>query len=89
MIDEPEVGCCLHNYIGARLTEETRVLIEMEMEYELKNQIPELGVHKVSAQRADGDSIKLTILGYNTWIFNISREDLSALNLYDIFGGAS
>lgn len=89
MIDEPELGCCLHNYLFDKLTDNTLVLMEMEMEYELKAQIPELGVHKVSAEKADSGSVKLTILGYNTWLFNVSREDLLDINLLDVFGGAS
>lgn len=89
VIGDPELGCCLHNYLFDKLTENTRVLMEMEMEHELKSQIPELGVHKVSAEKTDSGSVKLTILGYNTWLFNVSREDLLDINLLDVFGGAS
>jgi len=58
------------------------------MEYELKKQLPELGTQFVEVSAAkDKNSIKLTIYGYNTWIFNISRENLLDINLIDVFNG--
>jgi len=89
VIDEPTVGCCLHNYLFDKLTDNTICLLEMEMADELKSQIPELGVHKVSAEQTDTESVKLTITGYSTWLLNISREDLLDINLLHVFGGAS
>jgi hypothetical protein len=58
-----------------------------EMEYELKVQIPELGVHRVLAATTDTrDAVMLQIIGYSTWSLAFSRNDLLDQNLLDIFG---
>ena len=88
VINDPEVGCSLHKFIFMPLTPDNLVLIRVVMEYELKNQLPELGTQFVEVLAAeDKNSIKLTIYGYNTWIFNISRENLIDINLLDVFSG--
>jgi hypothetical protein len=90
VINEPNMGCCLHNYIFSKLTATELYLMQMEMAAELQVQIPEMGVQRVKAERTnDKDSVKLTVLGYNTWILSISRNDLLDLNILDVFGGAS
>ncbi len=90
LLNDPNIGCCLHNYIFDRLTDNSLYMLQNEMEYELKQQIPELGVHRVEAEAAGTkDSVKLTIVGYQTWLLTVSRNDLLDLNLLDVFGGAS
>jgi phage baseplate assembly protein W len=90
VINEPNMGCCLHNYIFDKLTDTELYLMQMEMAAELQAQIPEMGVQRVKAERTgDRDSVKLTVIGYNTWILSFSRDDLLDLNILDVFGGAS
>lgn len=89
IINEPNMGTCLHNYIFDKITSTVLSRIEVEMEAELQEQIPELGVNYVTAEFYDQTktAIKLSIVGFNTWIFQIFREDLLDINLIDIFGG--
>lgn len=85
VIDEPDIGCCLHNYIFAKLTDTTLYLLQMEMTAELKVQIPEMGVQKVTAEKYDEETVKLTIMGYSTWVLLASRSDLLDINIIDVF----
>jgi hypothetical protein len=88
VLNDPNVGCCLHNYIFDKNTDERLVVLEIEMTQELLDQIPELGLHKIDASRGiTKDSIKLKIVGFNTWIFNVTRNDLIDISLVDVFGG--
>jgi phage baseplate assembly protein W len=90
LLNDPNIGCCLHNYIFDKLTDGTLFMLQNEMEYELKQQIPELGVHRVEAEASGThDSVKLTIVGYQTWLLTVGRDDLLDLNLLDVFGGIS
>lgn len=90
LLNDPGIGCCLHNYLFDRVTDTTLVNIMNEMEYELKNQIPELGLQRVMASMSDTkDAVKLQIVGFNTWMLNVSRSDLMDINLIDVFQGAS
>ena len=90
LLNDPGIGCCLHNYIFDKVTDTTLVNIMNEMEYELKVQIPELGLNRVVATAADTkDAVKLQIMGYSTWLLTVSRSDLLDLNLLDVFGRVS
>ena len=90
LLNDPGIGCCLHNYLFDKVTDTTLVNIMNEMEYELKNQIPELGLQRVIAAMSDTrDAVKLQIVGFNTWMLNVSRSDLTDINLIDVFQGAS
>jgi phage baseplate assembly protein W len=90
VINEPNMGCCLHNYIFDKLTDTELYLMQMEMAAELQAQIPEMGVQRLKAERtSDRDSVKLTVMGYNIWILSVSRDDLLDLNILDVFGGES
>ena len=52
----------------------------------MKNQIPELGLQRVIASMTDTkDAVKLQIIGFNTWMLNVSRSDLMDINLVDVF----
>ena len=86
LLNDPGIGCCLHTYIFDKITDTTLVNIMNEMDYELKVQIPELGLNRVIASMADAESVKLQIIGYNTWLLKVSRSDLMDLNLLDVFG---
>jgi hypothetical protein len=55
------------------------------MESEIGSQIPELGVHKVMVTKIDDLSVKLQIIGYTTWIIQVTRKDLLDLNIIDVF----
>lgn len=86
VINEPDIGCCLHNYIFDKLTDTTLYLLQMEMAAELKKQIPEMGVQRVTAERgSDKETVKLTVMGVNTWILLASRSDLLDINIIDVF----
>ena len=90
LLNDPDIGCCLHNYIFDKVTDTTLVNIMNEMEYELKVQIPELGLNRVVATAADTkDAVKLQIIGYSIWLLTVSRSDLLDLNLLDVFGRVS
>lgn len=87
VLNDPGIGCCLHNYIFDKITDTTMINIMNEMEYELKTQIPELGVHQVMVSMAGEDAVKLQIIGYSTWpAITLSRSDLLDLNLLNTFG---
>lgn len=85
VIDEPDLGCCLHNYIFAKSTDTTLYLLQMEMATELQKQIPEMGVQRVMAEKYDEETVKLTVMGYNTWVLLASRSDLLDINIIDVF----
>jgi len=88
LINDPEVGCCLHEMLFLPLTDSNLAMIRVVMTDELRTQIPELGVQHVEVSATDTkDAIMLKIMGYNQWIFNICREDLIDINLLDVFGG--
>ena len=88
LINDPGVGCCLHEMLFLSLTDSNLAMIRVMMTDELRRQIPELGVQYVEVSAADTkDAITLKIQGYNEWVFNISREDLIDINLLDVFGG--
>jgi phage baseplate assembly protein W len=89
VINEPDLGCCLHRYVFDKLTSTTLYLIQAEMEAELEDQIPELGVQRVRASRVDKESVRLEIIGYSTWLLTVSRSDLLDLNIIDVFQGAT
>ncbi|MFA5752937.1 MAG: hypothetical protein WC910_07715 [Bacteroidales bacterium] len=89
VINAPEIGCCLHEYLFAPLTPTNIYLIESTMESEIGQQIPELGIHSVSAEKVDEMTVKLRILGYATWLIQMSRSDLLDLNLIDTFQEAA
>ena len=89
VINAPEIGCCLHEYLFAPLTATNIFMIESTMESEIGQQIPELGIHSVSAEKIDELSVKLRIVGYKTWLIQVSRSDLLDLNLIDVFQEAA
>jgi phage baseplate assembly protein W len=88
LLNEPDVGCCLYRYEFDKLTDSTLVELRMELEYDLKSQLPELGVHQVAAEKLDNGSVKLQIIAQNGVIpLLISRDDLLNVDLLDNFGG--
>jgi phage baseplate assembly protein W len=88
LLNEPTIGCCLHNKLFDKVTETTCIDISMEMEYELKDQIPELGLQRVIASMSTTkDAVNLQIMGFYTWILLVSRSDLLDINFIDVFGG--
>ena len=88
LLNDPEVGCCLHEMLFLPLTDSNLAMIRVVMTDELRTQIPELGVQHVEVSATDTkDAIMLKIMGYNQWIFNICRDDLIDINLLDVFGG--
>lgn len=87
---QPEMGCCLHNYLFDRITSSSLVEMQTVMTAELQDQIPELGVHMVQAERsAYKDSVRLIIEGHDTWIFDVSRDDLLEISLLEAIRGVS
>jgi len=87
IINEPELGCCLHNYLFAKLTESSMLELQMELEYDLKNQLPELGVQSISVAQSGADAVNITILSseLGKFLLQASREDLLNINLVDSF----
>jgi phage baseplate assembly protein W len=88
VINAPDVGCCLHNYLFDKLTENNLLMMAMELEYDLKRQIPELGVQNVKATKGKTkDTVSLTILSRTgTLILQVSRDELLDINLLNEFG---
>jgi len=90
VINEPDMGCCLYSYLFDKLTDGKLVELRMELEYDLKNQLPELGVQQVLVERNQqtGDAVKILILSRTgTWLLQASRDDLLNIDLLDVFGG--
>lgn len=88
VINEPDLGCCLYKYEFDTLTASTLVELRMELEYDLKSQLPELGVQQVMADKLDNGSVSLQIIGKNGIIpLSVSRDDLLNIDLLDAFGG--
>ncbi len=86
MLNEGNIGCCLHSALFEKLTPDNLALIKILLESELREQIPEIGVQyvEISANETK-DGVNLMIVGYNTWLLSISREDLLDINLLDAF----
>jgi len=59
----------------------------MELEYDLKDQLPELGVQSVSVAQSGSDAVNITILSseLGKFLLQASREDLLNINLIDSF----
>lgn len=89
IINDPEVGCCLHNELFNKNTKKNLAIIRIKLESELQKQLPELGVHNIEVRSADKDSITLKVIGYSTWMFQIHRNDLVDLRMLDVFGGGA
>jgi hypothetical protein len=89
IINEPELGCCLHNYLFGKLTETAMLELQMELEYDLKNQLPELGVQSVvvlqDGQGKDAVNIQILSSELGKFLLQASREDLLNINLVDSF----
>ncbi len=71
VINDPEVGCCLHEYIFDRLTVESMLALENDLLSELQAQLPELGATSVRVTKETEDSLRVVINGPNaTMILN-------------------
>lgn len=89
VVNDPNLGCCLHTELFNKMTQGNLALIRVKMEAELKEQLPELGIQYIEVRMIDKNSISLKIIGYNTWFLQVSRDDLMDISLLDVFGGAS
>ncbi|MHB8118664.1 MAG: hypothetical protein ACYDHX_08065 [Methanothrix sp.] len=87
LINSPDIGCTLQSHLGDKLTDMSLIELSMELEQDLKNQIPELFVHTVTAERGSNkNEVRLTIdspLGL--MVFGIDRDELLNMNLIDSF----
>ncbi|MFZ3147831.1 MAG: hypothetical protein WA137_02185 [Methanothrix sp.] len=88
VINAPDMGCCLHNYIFASATAENLLTMAMELEYDLKKQVPELGVQNVKAAKGKTkDTVSLTVITKTeTLILTVARDELLDINLLNEFG---
>ncbi len=92
VINEPDMGCCLYSYLFDKLTDQRLVEMRLELEYDLKNQLPELGVQQVLVERnkQSRDAVNIQILSRTgTWLLQASRDDLLSIDLLNVFGGTS
>ncbi len=88
VINEPDLGCCLYRYEFDKLTESTLVELRMELEYDLKNQLPEMGVQQVIVQQKPREAVSIQIQSRTgIWLLDASRDDLLNVDLLDVFGG--
>jgi len=86
MLNEGNIGCCLHSALFEKLTPDNLALIKILLESELREQLPEIGVQYVDISANETkDGVNLMIVGYNTWLLSISREDLLDINILDAF----
>lgn len=88
VINAPDVGCSLYNYIFASATDENLLLMGIELEHDLKKQIPELGVMSVKAVKGKTkDTVSLIVLTRTeTLMLEVSRDELLDINLLNEFG---
>jgi phage baseplate assembly protein W len=92
VINEPDMGCCLYSYLFDKLTDQRLVEMRLELEYDLRNQLHELGVQQVLVNRNQppGDAVNIQILSRTgTWLLQASRDDLLSIDLLNAFGGTS
>ena len=91
VINEPDVGCSLQGRLFDKLTENTLIETGMELEYDLKQQIPELGVQLVQVARGGNDGeVSITIYAAaGKWTLLANREELLDVNLIEEFGVGS
>lgn len=89
IVNDPGVGCCLHNELFNKTTKANLALLRVKLDAELKRQLPELGVQYIEIKKLDNNSISLKIVGYATWLLQVSRDDLMDISLLDVFSGGS
>ncbi len=90
VINEPDMGCCLYSYLFDKLTAQRLVELRMELEYDLKNQLPELGVYSVQATTNQGGIVNIQIQSRTgTWLLEASRDELLDIDLLNVFGGST
>ncbi len=86
VLNDPSIGCCLHNYLFDTLTSESLLAMGAELEYELKDQLPELGVQSVYVAAEGTNAVRLRIDARDrSYIIPVSKEDLLAFSLIDTF----
>ncbi len=90
VINEPDMGCCLYSYLFDKLTAQRLMELRMELEYDLKNQLPELGVYSVQAITNQGGIVNIQIQSRTgTWLLEASRDELLDIDLLNVFGGST
>jgi len=87
VVGEPNIGCCLYEYLFSKLDPETLCEVEIRLESEIQQQIPELNTQMVSVYSLDRDSIRVKIVGFGTWILDVFQNDLLSINLANILKG--
>jgi len=89
VINEPDLGCSLLSRIFDKLTQSSLYELAMELEYDLKRQIPELGVQIVRAEPNGAGTVRLTIYSAaGNWVLDANRDELIDVNLLEEFGVA-
>lgn len=88
VINDPEIGCCLHNYIFAKMTVEEMLAARNEVEYDLRTQLPELGIYSVelTKDQSRNDTINIKLLTRDqSFILYLGQSDLNSLDLVNRF----
>ncbi|OPY54695.1 MAG: hypothetical protein A4E48_00274 [Methanosaeta sp. PtaU1.Bin060] len=89
VLNEPTMGCCLHNYIFKKMTDTTICELQIKLEQELKTQLSDLGIMSVNvarnAQNSGGVNIKITGKDFS-YLLQAHGDDLLTLNLLEAIG---
>jgi hypothetical protein len=89
VINDPGIGCCLHRYLFDKQTSSTLVELRSELEYDLKNQLPELGVKSVKTQvnKQNRDAVDIQLLSDKfSLLLSASRDDILNIDLLNVVG---
>ena len=89
VVNDPELGSVLHQFLFKPLTPGNMALLERLLEYDLKKQIPELAVRTVKCL-ADKtfDRVNITIsTSDKNYLLSADKSDLLQMGLTDAFQG--
>lgn len=86
--NEPDLGCCIYKYYYKKPTPNNLLLLEKELEYQLKSLIPELAVQSVSVASLENnyariDGVQITIISqeYGKLNFTTTQSDLEDMEV--------
>jgi hypothetical protein len=84
---DPDIGCCIYSYYFRKAIPNTFALLQREVEFELKSQIPELMIKSVKCKgstnsegRVDGVNLEILSYDYGKIDLRTTKGDMEALN---------
>jgi phage baseplate assembly protein W len=88
VVNDPTVGCCLYNYIFAKMSSDELLSARNELAYDLANQLPELNIYSVDIKKENGrnDTLNIKLMTQDqTIMLALSQSELNDLDLVSRF----